>query len=72
MARFPRIPVPGIARHVTHRGNRCQQVFIQEDNCTLYRDLLAHHCKFNGIEVWSYCLNPGVTHKPSRDNVDRD
>ncbi|MDN5937893.1 MAG: transposase [Salinisphaera sp.] len=62
MARLPRITVPGVAHHVTQRGNRRQKVFLQEDDYALYRDLLAQHCTANGVEVWSYCLMPNHVH----------
>ncbi len=62
MARLPRITIPGIAHHVTQRGNRRQRIFIEEDDYALYRDLLAQHCVSNGVEVWSYCLMPNHVH----------
>ncbi|MEN8130044.1 MAG: transposase [Pseudomonadota bacterium] len=62
MARLPRITIPGIAHHVTQRGNRRQRIFIEEDDYALYRDLLAQHCVANGVEVWSYCLMPNHVH----------
>lgn len=36
MARLPRIVVPGIPHHVTQRGNRRQEVFLQEDDYALH------------------------------------
>jgi putative transposase len=62
MSRLPRIIVPGIAHHVTQRGNRRQRVFLVEDDYALYRDLLAEGCLSNGVEVWSYCLMPNHLH----------
>lgn len=62
MARLPRITVPGIARHATQRGNRRQNIFLEEDDFALYRDLLAHHCVTHGVAVWSYCLMPNHIH----------
>ena len=62
MARLPRITVCDIAHPVTQRGNRRQQIFIEEDDYGLYRDVLAQHCVANGVEVWSYCLMPNHVH----------
>lgn len=62
MARLPRITVPGLPHHVTQRGNRRQEVFIEEGDYALYRDLLAQHCAANGVAVWSYCLMPNHVH----------
>ncbi|MDN5939171.1 MAG: transposase, partial [Salinisphaera sp.] len=62
MARLPRIIVPGIPHHVTQRGNRRQQVFLQQDDYALYRDLFAQHCIANGVACWSYCLMPNHVH----------
>lgn len=62
MARLPRITVPGLPHHVTQRGNRRQRVFLEDDDYALYRDLLAQHCKANGVAVWSYCLMSNHVH----------
>lgn len=62
MARLPRIVVPGVAHHVTQRGNRRQQVFLQDDDYALYLDLMTQACRDNGVEVWSYCLMPNHVH----------
>jgi putative transposase len=62
MSRLPRIIVPGIPHHVTQRGNRRQQIFMEDDDYALYRDWLARACRSNGVEVWSYCLMPNHVH----------
>lgn len=62
MARFARIVVPGVAHHVTQRGNRRQRIFEGEQDYALYRDLLAARCQDCGVEVWSYCLMPNHVH----------
>jgi len=40
MARLARVVVPGVAHHVTQRGNRRQQTFFTEDDYRAYLDLL--------------------------------
>ena len=62
MLRLPRIIVPGVAHHVTQRGNRRQRVFLVDDDYALYKDLLAQSCKANGVAVWSYCFMPIHVH----------
>ena len=62
MARLPRIIVPGVAHHVTQRGNRRQKVFLEEGDYALYKDWLAESCRENGVAVWSYCLMPNHVH----------
>jgi putative transposase len=41
MARLLRLVLPGIPYHATQQRNRRQQMFFEEANCRLYRDLLA-------------------------------
>jgi putative transposase len=41
MARLPRIVLPGIAHHVTQRGNRRERTFFEDGDYALYLDLLA-------------------------------
>ena len=41
MVRLPRIVVPGIAHHVTQRGNQRQQVFHCEEDYALYLDMMS-------------------------------
>jgi putative transposase len=31
MPRMARIVIPGIAHHLTQRGNRCEDVFFEDD-----------------------------------------
>lgn len=62
MARLPRITVPGVAHHVTQRGNRREAIFWQADDYALYRDLLAQQCAANAVAVWAYCLMPNHVH----------
>ena len=46
MARLARVVVPGVAHHVTQRGNRRQQTFFQEDDYAL-----SWPCWANGAAV---------------------
>ena len=62
MARLARIVIPGVAYHVTQRGNRRQQTFFEDGDYALYRDLLAEAARRAGCAIWSYCLMPNHVH----------
>ena len=62
MARLARYVVPGVAHHVTQRGNGRQQTFHCEADYAAYRDLLAAHCPAHGVAVWSWVLMPNHVH----------
>ena len=62
MARMARAVAPGVAHHVTQRGNRRQKVFFEDGDYARYRELLAEGCKAAGVEVWAYCLMPNHVH----------
>ena len=62
MARLARVVVPGVAHHVTQRGNRRQQTFFQEDDYRAYLALLREWCDRCGVAVWGYCLMPNHVH----------
>ena len=62
MTRLPRLVLPGIAYHVTQRGNRRGQTFFKDGDYAIYRDLLAEAAGKAGAEVWAYCLMPDHVH----------
>lgn len=62
MARLARLVVPGLAHHVTQRGNRREKTFFEQGDYALYRDLLAQSCARAHTEVWTYCLMPNHVH----------
>jgi putative transposase len=62
MARLARVVVPGVAHHVTQRGNRRQPTFFQDDDYAAYLALLGEWCGRYGVEVWAYCLMPNHVH----------
>ena len=62
MARLARIVIPGVAHHVTQRGNRRQQVFFTDGDYAEYRALIAQSCSAAGVAVWAYCLMPNHVH----------
>src|SRR3954471_19281445 len=62
MSRLPRMVLPGIPHHVTHRGNRRERTFLEDGDYALYLDLLADGAERAGVEIWSYCLMPNHVH----------
>ncbi len=62
MARLARLVVPGLPHHVTQCGNRRQQTFSNDEDCTAYIELMADWCGERGVEVWAYCLMPNHVH----------
>ena len=62
MARMARVVVPGMAHHVTQRGNRRQRTFFRKDDYRAYVELMAEWCGRCGVGVWGYCLMPNHVH----------
>ena len=58
MARLARVVVPGIAHHVTQRGNRRQQTFFGDQDYKAYLALLGEWCGKRDVAIWAYCLMP--------------
>src|SRR5438128_3890006 len=62
LARIARIIVPGLAHHVTQRGNRRQQTFFCFDDYLEYLSLMAEWSARHRVEIWAYCLMPNHSH----------
>ena len=62
MPRRPRFIVPGVAHHVTQRGNNRQPVFFSADDRLLYLRLLRYHASRNGAHILGYCLMTNHVH----------
>jgi len=62
MPRRPRVIVPGVAHHVTQRGNNRQSVFFNSDDRLLYLRLLRYHASRNGAHILGYCLMTNHVH----------
>ncbi|MCP4205169.1 MAG: transposase [bacterium] len=62
MARLARVVAPGLPYHVTHRGNRCQDVFFDPQDRQIYKDWLALYSRRYGLEIWAYCLMTNHIH----------
>jgi putative transposase len=57
-----RLVIPGIAHHVTQRGNRRQPTFFCEADYALYLRLLGRWSRQAGTAIWAWCLMPNHVH----------
>ncbi len=62
MARFARVIVPEVPRHVTARGNRREPIFLEDGDQDVCCDMLAEQTRKAGVQVWAYCLMPNHVH----------
>jgi putative transposase len=62
MARIARIVIPGIAHHVTQRGNHKEKVFLEDGDHARYRAFLKEGAEKSATSIWAYCLMPNHVH----------
>jgi hypothetical protein len=62
MARLARVVVPGMAHHVTQRGNRRQQTFFEDADYRAYRDQNAGTLECGDTTHIPESLNAGTLH----------
>jgi putative transposase len=62
MPRRPRVVVPGIAHHITQRGNNRQAVFLSPGDRCLYLQLLSRIAPAGGVRILGYCLMTNHVH----------
>jgi putative transposase len=62
MSRLARVVIPGLAHHVTQRGNGRQQVFFSDADCARYLQLLTESCAGTRVSCLAYCLMPNHVH----------
>ena len=62
MARTARIVAPGMAHHVTQRGNRKMETFLCEDDYGVYLGLMKTWCDRHRVRIQAYCLMPNHVH----------
>jgi putative transposase len=62
MARLARVVIPGLAHHITQRGNGRQRVFFSDADCALYLRLLRDACAAARVTCLAFCLMPNHVH----------
>ncbi len=62
MPRKARIVIENTPHHISHRGNRKQDIFFDNEDRLLYLDLLKHYCKKNETYLICYCLMHNHVH----------
>jgi putative transposase len=62
MARLARVVIPGVAHHVTQRGNRRQPIFFSDDDRRTYLALLHQGCEKAGVRCLAWCLMDNHVH----------
>ena len=62
MPRQARIVIPGLAHHVTQRGNNRQDVFFVDEDRLAYLEPLREQCAKHAVRVLGYCLMTNHVH----------
>ncbi len=62
MPRKQRVDFPGAWHHVMNRGRRREAVFVDDDGCQLFLDVIGAVFEHNGCEVHGYSLMPNHFH----------
>ena len=62
MPRMARVVIPGIAHHVTQRGNRRQRVFFRKADYRRFLSLLGGYAGQHGLTVRAWCLMSNHVH----------
>jgi putative transposase len=57
-----RVVAPGIAHHVTQRGNARQTVFEDPEDRRVYLKLLRGHAMKQRLDIWAWCLMTNHIH----------
>src|ERR1700733_11184381 len=62
MARRPRFVLPGVAHHVTQRGNNRQTVFHCDHDRTRYLEILRERSIRHDVRILGWCLMTNHVH----------
>lgn len=72
MARYPRIQIPDLLRHVMSRGNGRMHIFLDDADYRHFVHILGEVVDQFAIRCWNYCLMPNHYHatlQPSAENL---
>ena len=62
MARLARVIVPGLAHHVTQRGNGRAKTFFSDEDYRLYLRLITANCRAAKVQCLAFALMPNHVH----------
>jgi len=62
MVRFARVVAVGYPHHVTHRGNRRDDVFLAPEDHERYLGFVGQYARAARLELWGYCLMTNHVH----------
>ncbi|MCX6645771.1 MAG: transposase [bacterium] len=62
MPRFARVVIPDLPHHITHRGNRSDDVFFTPQDRDIYRELLREYSDRHALKIIAYCLMTNHIH----------
>ena len=62
MPRLPRVVAAGFPHHITQRGNRKTDIFLDDIDRRTYLKLLAVFSKQHSLKTWAYCLMDNHVH----------
>lgn len=62
MPRRPRFVLPGVAHHVTQRGNHQQNVFYGNADRSRYLEILGEHSRRHDLRILGWCLMTNHVH----------
>ena len=62
MPRLARVVVPECPHHITHRGNRQEDVFFTPQDRDIYCSLLREYSNRHSLEIIAYCLMTNHIH----------
>ena len=62
MPRFARVVIPDCPHHITHRGNRREDVFFTPQDRDIYRSLLGDYADRHALRIIAYCLMTNHIH----------
>lgn len=62
MPRIARAVVPDVPHHVTQRGNRGVDVFLDDGDRERYLSVVSHYARRHGADIWAYCLMTNHMH----------
>jgi putative transposase len=60
--RRPRLELPGVPLHITHRGVNRAATFLDDEDCAAYLQALAFASSEHGVEVHAYVLMSNHVH----------